>query len=53
MFAVEFALGRLTCDSSEYSNYDWASVGPGAYEGAPAVCQPLSKSEISDGEGAV
>ena len=52
MFTVEFAMGRLTCDP-EYPNYDWTTVGPGTYEATPAVCQPSSKSEISEGEGAV
>ncbi len=50
LFVVDFSMGPLT---SEYPNYDWTTGGSGTYEATPAACQPPSKSEISQGEGAL
>ena len=53
MFVVGFPMAPLTCDPSDYSNYGWATGGSGTYEATPATCEPPSKSEGSEGEGAL
>ena len=50
IFVVDFPMGSLT---SEYSNYDWSTGGPGTYDATPAACQPPCKSEMSQAEGAL
>lgn len=51
MFA-DFSMGPLTCDPSEYPNCVWTTGGPGMYEATPATCEPSSKSDSSEVEGA-